>query len=88
MGRRPITMVWLVYPDGKPSISLLTDETGSSAAGKTLAEGDPPIIIKVPQDSRLAKYSQNWRDIRAAALDSLGKKHVSKKVDTRPSWAS
>jgi hypothetical protein len=81
-------MVWLVYPDGKASISLLTDETGSSADGRTLAEGDPPIIIKVPQDSRLAQYSQNWRNIRAAALDSVGKKYVSKKVDTPPSWVN
>lgn len=89
MGRRPayITMVWLVFPDGKTSISLLTDETGSSADGKTLAEGDAPIIIKVPQDSRLTKYSQNWRHLRAVALDSLGNKYLSKKVDTRPSWA-
>jgi hypothetical protein len=87
MGRRPahITMVWLVYPDGKRSISLLTDET-DSAAGKTLAEGDPPLIIEVPQVPRITKYSQNWRDIRAAALDSLGKKYLSKKVDTKPSW--
>ena len=84
-GRRPayITFVGIEYPNQNIVMNILTD--GLNPIGHPLLEGGAPLKIKVPQYSDLKEYSQDWRNVRAVATDSLGKRYKSKKVDSKPS---
>jgi hypothetical protein len=58
-----------------------------SISGQKLGEPDPPAGFVVSQDG-LAMYSNVWKHIRAIAEDSTCKTYYSKRVSTRPSWAT
>jgi hypothetical protein len=51
------------------------------AMGRKLSEGDPPIILVVPDSQESAEmlysHAKYWRHIRAFAEDSRGRKYVS-----------
>ncbi len=87
-GRRPtyITFVGLEYPNQNIVMNILTD--GLNPIGHQLLEGDAPLKIKVPQYDDLKQHSKDWNKVRAVASDSLGKWYKSKKVDSKPSWAT
>ncbi len=86
VGRRStyITSVGIQYPNENHVVNLLTD--GLNATGRKLTEGDAPIEIRVYQTGELLLYSHEWNNIRAIAIDSLGKWHKSTKIDSKPSW--
>jgi hypothetical protein len=58
--------------------------------GRKLSEGDPPICLVVPDHLEitdgLIEDAQYWRNIRAFAIDSKGKKYLSNKIWLRPNW--
>jgi hypothetical protein len=85
-GRRPIsiTFVGLEIPGKEFSQNLIGDE---EQPVRKLAEGDSPIRIKVPQDYLLKKHSGRWREIRAVAMDSVGRTYISKQIKHVPTWA-
>ncbi len=85
-GRRPISVdfVGLEIP-GRETYGLLTEEQNR---GVKLNEGDSPLIVRVPQDYELKKYSHVWKKIRATARDNNDKWYTSRWtwIWGRPSW--
>lgn len=79
-GRRPvhITYVGLQLP-GHPNSSASWIEQGS-----TLNEGDPSLIIKIPQDSILERFIGDWKKIYARASTNTGHRYKSKPGWERP----
>lgn len=58
--------------------------------GRKLAEGDPPISLVVDATGGGAEMTREhrsrWREFRAFAEDSTGKRYLSPKVKNCPSW--
>jgi hypothetical protein len=90
-GRRPVYInaagieLWSTTPD-----EFIHRKSLGVVQGRKLAEGDPPICFIVPDNHEAAEAlvedAQYWRDIRAFAIDSSGKKYFSRKVLFRPQW--
>ena len=87
VGRRPIYLshVALRLPKGFNESHLLLQE---GLQGKSVAEGDAPMIFPVKQEG-LGKYASKWREVRAHVSDSTSKVWLSKKIEKAkvPSWA-
>lgn len=85
-GRRPVYIrnIGLKYPDDERVFNLLGED---KLEGVKISEADPPIVIKIPQDNRLKRYSKNWRKLYAVAYDIKGKEYKSEKSWNTPSWA-
>jgi len=76
-GRRPvfINVVSLGLPRGSRFTHLVMLD---SIGGTKLGEGEQPMSVPVKYDGSLAEYSGIWRNMRACATDSTGKKHYSR----------
>jgi hypothetical protein len=85
-GRRAVYIksVGIKYPDDERVFNLLGQD---KLEGEKLSEADPPIIIKIPQDGILKKYSKDWLKLYAVAYDIKGKEYKSEKSWNTPSWA-
>jgi len=87
VGRRPIYLshASLRIPKGYGIAHLLLTD---SVTGKKVAEGDPPLQFPIDQTD-LAKYAKNWRNIHAEIVDSTGRMWKSRKLrrKDKPSWA-
>lgn len=91
VGRRPIyiTRAGLMF-DPPRAWWFLNHEKQGNLRGRKLAEGDPPLSLVVDASRLGAKMTRDhrssWREFRAFAIDSTGKRYVSKQVNERPSW--
>ena len=86
-GRRAIFVrsVGLKYPDDEKVYNLLPQQDQD---GVKLEEGDKPIVIKIPQNKQLQRYSANWKEIYAVADTASGRRYRSTYFPAkRPSWA-
>ena len=88
-GRRPIFVsgVAILPPGASPDrgTHLLVDD---SIKGHKLGEGDPPYKCLVNKSAFLS-YQSRWREIRAYAEDSVGRKYFSPlppKSSSPPKW--
>ena len=86
-GRRAafISIVALAPPKGSTDQFLILSD---SIKGTRLGEGDPPAVFTFHQHL-VAEYAAKWREIRAVAEETGGKKHWSKRLKNEqpPSWA-
>lgn len=84
-GRRAIFIshVALRLPKGEEISHFLIQ---GGLKGQKLLEGDPPAIFPFDLDG-LETYAGKWQEIVAQVSDSTGKKWLSKKIKTIPSWA-
>jgi hypothetical protein len=91
IGRRPIyiTSAGLMF-DPPRAWWFLNHEKQGKLRGRKLAEGDPPLSLVVDATRLGAKmthdHRRSWREFRAFAIDSTGKRYLSKEVKDRPSW--
>lgn len=79
-GRRPVGIEYV-------GLKLPGHVTGSAnwmEESVKLSEGDPPIIIKIVQDSTLEPFIHQWRKIEAWVATSEGHWHKSGKAIQRP----
>jgi hypothetical protein len=78
-GRRPahIDFIGLELPGRKRVVNWLDESV-------KLAEGDPSIIIKIHQDSTLAPFADQWKNIFASASDNTGRAYRSENGGDRP----
>lgn len=63
-----------------------------SGEGKRLSEADPPLVYYVGYkgDSDITEWKHAWRNVAGIAVDSTGRRWLSKKPPRdakRPSWA-
>jgi hypothetical protein len=77
--------VGLRIPEQHFTQNLLAPEHNPN---RKLAEGDPPIVIQVPQDDMLKRHAAHWRGIIAIAIDSTGREYISPSVTEAPSWVT
>ena len=90
-GRRPVYItaagieLW-----STTSRDFIQRQSRGVVQGRKLAEGDPPICFVVPDNYEVAEalieVAEYWRDIRAFAIDSNGKKYLSRPAFFRPTW--
>ena len=89
-GRRPIYIqaAGIEYDPPGASWYRRTERQGK-VKGRKLAEGDPPVSLVVeagPGFEMLKDHGHHWREFRAFAEDSNGKRYFSPKTEERPSW--
>jgi hypothetical protein len=90
-GRRPIyvTAAGIEYDPPNASWYRRTQLQGR-VKGRKLAEGDPPLSLVInatePGLELLRDRCRYWREFRAFAEDSTGKRYYSEKTSQRPSW--
>jgi hypothetical protein len=85
IGRRPIyiTSAGLVF-DPPRAWWFLNHEKQGKLRGRKLTEGDSPLSLVVDATRLGAKmtrdHRRSWREFRAFAIDSTGKRYLSKEV--------
>lgn len=90
-GRRPIyiTSAGIVF-DPPGAIWFTRTERQGKVRGRKLAEGDPPLSLVVDATGVASNItrenSRYWREFRAFAEDSSGKRYFSEKTTRCPSW--
>jgi hypothetical protein len=90
-GRRPISItsagieLW-----STKSLDFVHRKNPIASKGWKLAEGDPPLCLIAPDHVEVAdaliEDARHWRNIRAFAIDSTGKKYLARKVWQCPNW--
>jgi hypothetical protein len=92
-GRRPVYITAAGVEEYYSTYTMIRRRNLKKTSGRRLAEGDPPIILVVPNSPEMAdsfiERAAVWREIRAFVEDSTGRRYRSSKVWLwdKPRWS-